>query len=102
MNSRSCINKAACRRNDEDTRHSARRACKCRRIGDLSAKIEAAEKGEHVGDWRARFASQFSRQFELRPIAQNHPRSFTASVSRRKKENPMIEIVVHFLQVSDS
>ena len=81
MNSLFCIDKPARRRNDKDTRSSARRPRKCGRIGNLSTKVEAAQKREYFRDWRALFPAQFPREFELRLIAQNHSRSLTSGVS---------------------
>jgi hypothetical protein len=46
------------------------------------------------------FAAQFSREFEFRPVAENHPRSFTTGVSRREKENSMARAVFHWRQFS--
>src|SRR5262249_4158918 len=64
-------------------------------IGKLSTKIEAAQKGEHLPDWRAAFAAQFSSKRKLRLIAQNHPSSFASGVSGRDKENPMAHALFH-------
>lgn len=82
IDARSCIDQAPRGRNDKHTRGSARRTRKRSCIGDFTAKVEAAEKGEHLRDWRALFAAQFAREFELRPIARNHRRSSTVGVSR--------------------
>jgi hypothetical protein len=88
-NSRSRIDKTAGRRDHKHTGRSGRRPRKCIRVGNLSAKIEAAQKGEHVRDWRAIFPAQLSGERKLRLVAQNHSGSFTASVSGREKENPV-------------
>jgi hypothetical protein len=81
MNARSCIDKAACGRNDKDTRSSPRRPRKRSCVRNFPAKLQAPQKREHFRDWRAIFAAQFSREFELRPFAQDHSRSLTSNVS---------------------
>src|SRR5439155_8616746 len=81
MNSLFCIDKPARRRNDKDTGSSPRRPRKCCCVRNFSTKVEAAQKREHFRDWRALFPAQFPREFEFRPIAQNHSRSFTSGVS---------------------
>jgi hypothetical protein len=94
-NSRSRINQAACRRDDKHTRRSARRPRECVRVGNLSAKIEPAQKGEHVRDWRAIFSAQLSGEWKLRLVAQNHSSSFASGVSGREKEDPMGDALFH-------
>src|SRR5205823_9840 len=76
-------------------RSSPRRPRKCICVGNLSAKIEAAQKGEHVRDWRATFRSQLSGEWKLRLVAQNHLGSFTPGISGREKENPMADALLH-------
>src|SRR5438876_10899208 len=76
------IDQATSGRDYKNTSNSGRGPRKGSRICDLAAKVEAAEKGEHFRDRRAGFAAQFSREFEFRPVAQDHPRSFTGCVSR--------------------
>jgi hypothetical protein len=81
MDVRARLDQPSGRRDDEYTGNAARRPRKGSRVGNLSAKVEAAEKSEHFRNWRPLFAAQFSREFEPRSIAQNHPRAFAAGVS---------------------
>jgi hypothetical protein len=81
MDARACIDQSSGRRDDKYTGSAARRPRKGTRVGNLSAKVEAAEKSEHFRNWRPLFAAQFLCELELRPIAENHPGAFTASVS---------------------
>ncbi len=82
MDPRSGIDKPTSGRDHKYTGVSGRgpreRSCVC----DLAAKIEPAEKGEHLRDRRAAFAAQFPREFEFRPVAQYHPRSFSTGEGR--------------------
>src|SRR5207302_6799909 len=102
MNSRSCIDKTARGRNDKDTRSSTRRPRKCGCVRNFPAEVEAAQKREHLGDWRAIFAAQFSSEFELRTIAQNHSRSLTSGVSGREKKDATPSLILHSIQFSTS
>src|SRR5439155_7522292 len=98
INSCCCIDKSARRPNDKHTWGSPRRARKCSCVSNFTAKVKAAQKSEHLGDRRALFVAQFSREFEFRPIAQNHPCSFTTRVSRREKKN--CDPILHFITIS--
>jgi hypothetical protein len=95
MNSRPRIDQPARRRNHKHAWCSTRRPRKCIRVCNLSAKIEPAQKGENIRDGRPTFPAQLSGKGELRLIAQNHSGSFTAGISRREKENPMTNLVLH-------
>ena len=81
-NPRSGIDKPTSGRDHKHTGYSGRRPRERRRVCNLAAKVEAAEKGEHLRDRRAAFAAQFSREFEFRPVAQYHPRSFPTGERR--------------------
>ena len=70
MDPRSGIDKPTSGRDHKYTGDSGRGPRKRSRICDLTAKIKAAEKGEHFRDRRAAFAAQFPRQFEFRPVVQ--------------------------------
>src|SRR6266550_5132495 len=94
-NSRSRIDQSAGRRDHKHTGRSTRGPRKCICVGNFSAKIEAAQKGEHVRDWRATFRSQLSGEWKLRLVAQNHLGSFTPGISGREKENPMADALLH-------
>jgi hypothetical protein len=96
------IDQATSGRDHKHTGDSGRGPRKGSRICDLAAKVEAAEKGKHFRDRRAGFAAQFSREFDFRPVAQDHPRSFTACVSRGEKENAVTSLVIHWEQFSNS
>ena len=61
-------------------REAFRRSGESLRVRQLATKVEAAEKSERLGDWRASFIAQSSCEFEFRPVAQDHPRSFTTGV----------------------
>src|SRR5881227_4179376 len=95
-NSRSCIDQAACWRNDKHTGSSARWSRKRRGVSNFSAKIEPAQKSEYVRDGRAAFAAQSSRERKLRLLAQNHSRSFASGVRGRQKKNPVTNRLFHW------
>src|SRR6266550_3048439 len=95
-NSRSRIDQSAGRRDHKHTGRSTRGPRKCICVGNFSTKIEAAQKGEHVRDWRATFRAQLSGEWKLRLVAQNHLGSFSPGISGREKENPMADVVLHY------
>src|SRR5262249_165470 len=94
------IDQAACRGDHKHAGRAARRPRKCCRIGNLPAEVEAAQKSEHVRDWCATFAAQSLGKRELRPIAQNHSRSFAAGISGGEKKNPVMKGLFHLWRFS--
>ena len=92
---RSCIDQSPRWRDDEHAAISIGRARERVRVSDLAAKIEAAQKSEHLGDRGAAFAPQFRRQLELRSLAQNHLGAPAAGISRRKYENASVDVASH-------
>ena len=82
MDPRSGIDKPTGGRDHKYTGDSGRGPRERSGVRDLAAKIEPAEKGEHLRDRRAVFAAQFPREFEFRPVVQYHACSFSTGKGR--------------------
>jgi hypothetical protein len=78
---RAGVDKSMSGRNHKYAGDSGRGPRKRSRVRDLTTKVEAAKKGEHLGDWRSAFVAQFLRELEFRPVAQKHPCPFTSGIS---------------------
>jgi hypothetical protein len=81
------IDQTARRRDNEHAANSFRRSGEGIGVGKLAAKIESAEKGEDFTQSRTFAATQSPGQIELRSLAQNHARAFSACVGGRKQKD---------------
>src|SRR5205814_9084084 len=71
---------------DKNPAEAPRRSHECVGISEFAAEVEPAEKSEHLAESSLPGTAQTLRQVELRAFAQDHARTITAGIGRRKQE----------------